>query len=266
MLDDLPAEATRSVLAGLDEYGERAPRLLGHGKPGQNDPMTAQPSNHGTGPGTIAPDGSAVDYYALLKARGEPELIHGAVPAGARILELGAGTGRVTRGLVELGHEVVAVDESAEMLQHIRGAITITSTIQDLALPEVFDVVLLMSYVLEISGDEARPALLRSCRRHVAGNGCVIIQRQPPEWYDTVTPGERVTADGHKVAVTDIRRPGPDLLGATMRYTVNDRTWTHTFLGRRLDDDFLEESLNAAGLTITGFLAHDRGWVRAEPV
>jgi SAM-dependent methyltransferase len=53
---------------------------------------------------------------------GEPEVVHAAIPAGASILELGAGAGRVTRRLVELGHPVVAVDESPEMLARIREA------------------------------------------------------------------------------------------------------------------------------------------------
>ncbi|WP_220182865.1 class I SAM-dependent methyltransferase [Sphaerisporangium album] len=83
--------------------------------------MTSQPLYHGTGPGAITPDGCAVDYYATLKPRGEPERIHAAIPEGASILELGAGAGRITHSLLALGHEVVAVDESAEMLAHIRG-------------------------------------------------------------------------------------------------------------------------------------------------
>jgi len=56
---------------------------------------------------------------------GEPEIVHAAVPPGASILELGAGAGRVTHPLVALGHPVVAVDESAEMLARIRGAETV---------------------------------------------------------------------------------------------------------------------------------------------
>lgn len=227
--------------------------------------MTKEPPYHGTGPGSIAPDGSAVDLYAMLKPDGEPELIHGAVPAGARILELGAGAGRVTHELLALGHEVVAVDDSAEMLRHIKGARTVVSPIQDLALPEVFDVVLLMSYVIDVADDELRAAFLRSCRRHVAEDGCVILQRQPPEWYDTVAPSVRVNDQGLRIEMTDLQRPAPGLLGATMRYTLGERTWTHYYLSQRLEDDFLEDALNAAGLTIAGFLSPDRRWVRAVP-
>jgi hypothetical protein len=47
----------------------------------------------GAGPGVIAPDGCAVELYALLPSMGEPEIVHAAIPAGASILELGAGAG-----------------------------------------------------------------------------------------------------------------------------------------------------------------------------
>ncbi|HET9557668.1 MAG TPA: class I SAM-dependent methyltransferase, partial [Actinomycetota bacterium] len=74
------------------------------------------------GPGAITPDGCSVELYALLPPMGEPEVVHAAVPPGTSILELGAGAGRMTHRLVELGHPVVAVDESGEMLARVRGA------------------------------------------------------------------------------------------------------------------------------------------------
>jgi SAM-dependent methyltransferase len=228
--------------------------------------MTPRRLYHGTGPGPITPDGCSVDYYTTLTPRGEPELIHASIPAGASILELGAGVGRITHRLLELGHEVVAVDESPEMLAHIRGAETVCSPIQTLALPRTFDLVLLMSFVIETADDDLRAAFLRTCSAHVSADGCVILQRQPPEWYDTVQPFERDADPGHTVSMTRVSRPAPDLLDATMEYTIGERRWTQTFLSHRLDDDYLEHSLNQVGLTISGFLNDDRGWVRATPL
>ncbi|WP_205826421.1 class I SAM-dependent methyltransferase [Microbispora catharanthi] len=218
----------------------------------------------GTGPGPITPDGCAVDYYATLTPAGEPEIVHAAIPEGAAILELGAGVGRITHALLALGHEVVAVDESPEMLARIHGAETVLSRIQDLSLPRMFDVVLLMSYVIDTADDDLCRAFLRTCRRHVAPDGCVILQRQPPEWYDTVGPWER-RGDGRVSRMTDVSRPEPDLLEATMEYVVGDRRWTHTFVSRRRTDDRFEELLREAGLTMEGFPGGDRGWVRAVP-
>lgn len=43
--------------------------------------------------------------------------------AGARVLDVGAGTGKLTRGLVSLGLEVVAVEPGAPMLAQLRAAV-----------------------------------------------------------------------------------------------------------------------------------------------
>ena len=120
-----------------------------------------------------------------LSPSGEPERIHAAIPAGASILELGAGTGRITHSLLALGHDVVAVDQSAEMLEHIHGADTVCSPIETLALERTFDLVLLMSFVIDVADDGLRASFLQTCRRHVSADGWVILQRKPPEWYDT---------------------------------------------------------------------------------
>lgn len=88
----------------------------------------------GTGPGAITPDGSPVEFYTLLPPGEEAEIIGGAVPAGGSILELGSGVGRVTHPLVAAGFQVVAVDESAEMLTHVRGAQTVHGRAQEPAL------------------------------------------------------------------------------------------------------------------------------------
>src|SRR2546423_5465556 len=42
---------------------------------------------------------------------------------GARALDVGAGTGKLTRGLVALGFEVVAVEPGAPMLEQLRAAL-----------------------------------------------------------------------------------------------------------------------------------------------
>ncbi|WP_177246337.1 methyltransferase domain-containing protein [Actinacidiphila alni] len=72
--------------------------------------------HQGTGPGEFTPDGCAVELYGRLPVGTEPDVIAAAVPAGARILELGSGAGRVTHPLIARGFDVTAVDESAAML------------------------------------------------------------------------------------------------------------------------------------------------------
>jgi SAM-dependent methyltransferase len=192
----------------------------------------------GTGPGTITPDGCAVEFYALLEPTGEPEIVHAAVPAGASILELGAGAGRVTHRLVALGHPVVAVDESAEMLAHIRGVNT-----DDRDLPGRW---------------------LQACSRHLRDDGCLLVQRHPPGWFDEAAEGERVT-EGIVFRLRDLRRLGPGLLEATAEYQVGERVWTQTFTAERLDDEALAAALAQAGLAVDAYLTGDGSWVRAVP-
>src|SRR3954463_3338539 len=69
-----------------------------------------------------APDGSPVGLYARLPELGEGEVVAAVLPGGVSLLELGCGAGRITRQLVRLGYRVTAVDESREMLAHVRDA------------------------------------------------------------------------------------------------------------------------------------------------
>ena len=256
-------------------------------------------TERGSGPGPITPDGSAVELYALLPPMGEPEVVHAAIPAGASILELGAGAGRVTRRLVELGHPVVAVDESPEMLARVRAAAaghpakappadtppaetppartppasagtaragveTVQARIQDLDLGRRFDAVLLASFLVNTADDELRGRFLAACGAHVADGGCVLVQRHPPGWFDEATEGER-TGGGVIFRLRDLGRPGPGLLAATAEYQVGERVWTHTFTARRLDDGELAAALAEAGLAVDAYLTGDGSWVRAVP-
>ena len=225
--------------------------------------VTEVPHSYGTGPGVITPDGCAVDFYAMMPAFGEQDIVHEAVRAGSSILELGCGTGRVTHPLIALGHPVVAVDESPEMLAHVRGAETVCATIQGLSLGRRFGAVLLASHLIN-APDGTRGAFLAACRRHVDDDGCVIVQQHPPEWFSDATETE-YTRDGVIYRLRDVSRPAPDLLTATVEYVVGDRCWTQTFTTTRLDQAALDASLGAAGLRLDRYLTEDRSWFRAVP-
>jgi SAM-dependent methyltransferase len=219
----------------------------------------------GTGPGVITPDGCAVDLYTLLPPMGEPGVVHAALPAGASILELGAGAGRVTHPLVALGHPVVAVDEAPEMLARVRGAETVRARIQDLRLRRRFDAVLLGSFLVNVADHGLRRRFLEACRVHVDDGGCVLVQRHPPSWFDQAAEGAR-TLDGITFRLRDLRRPGPGLLAATVEYQVGDRRWTQSFTAERLDQAALAAALAEAGLAVDAYLTGDGSWVRAVPV
>lgn len=227
-------------------------------------------SSAGTGPGAITPDGCAVDFYAMVPARDEPAIIDAAAPPNASILELGCGAGRVTHPLLALGHAVVGVDESPEMLAHVRGARTVLARIDGLDLSMRFDVVVLTSHLVNVPDDDLLAAFLATCARHVRGTGCVVIQRHPVSWFDTLAPSRRSRpVDGGEsitFVLDGISRPASDLVAATAEYLVGDRHWTQTFVARRVDDARLRSALAAVGLRLDDtYLTDDGGWVRAWP-
>ncbi|MDQ2838595.1 MAG: class I SAM-dependent methyltransferase [Actinomycetota bacterium] len=218
----------------------------------------------GSGPGPITPDGCAVELYSRLPAHGEPAIVGGAVPAGCTILELGAGTGRITRPLLELGYRVTAVDESQEMLDRIHGAETVLESIENLELNRTFDAVLMMSYLVATADPVQRRAWLSTCRRHVRADGLVLLQRHSPRWFDTATPYER--AEGTiSMRLSGIERPADGLLTATMQYTSGDDQWSHTYTHDRWDAEVMHHDLEACGLRFDSFITPDEGWLIVRP-
>ncbi|WP_460109061.1 class I SAM-dependent methyltransferase [Streptomyces sp. YKOK-J1] len=219
----------------------------------------------GTGPGAITPDGCAVELYTRLPVGGEPDVIANAVPAGAHILELGSGVGRVTHALLERGFTVTAVDESAEMLTRVRGARTICGPIEKLDLHEKFDVVMLASFLVHAGDIEVRRGLLRTCVRHVAEDGCVLIQREGED-YHTDVPRERVDPSGFTVRIASDEPVGDGVRSVRAEYVFPDAVWTQTFRSRPLTKEQFEQALAEAGLEVDTYLTEDLTWVRAVPV
>jgi SAM-dependent methyltransferase len=218
----------------------------------------------GTGPGAITPDGCAVELYARLPAGAEPDIVASAAPAGARVLELGSGVGRLTHPLRERGFTVTAVDESAEMLERVRGARTICGPIEDLDLGETFDVVLLASFLVHTADAELRRGLLRACARHVAKDGCVLIQREGED-YHTRVPRERADPGGFTVRIASSEPIGDGVHEVRAEYEFPDALWTQTFRARPMTREEFEAALAEAGLSVDRYLTEDRIWVRAVP-
>lgn len=216
----------------------------------------------GTGPGAITPDGCAVELYSRLPVNNEPDIIAAAVPAGAHILELGCGVGRMTHPLMERGFTVTAVDESIEMLERVRGARTICSPIEDLDLGETFDVVMLASFLVHAGDIEVRRGLLRTCARHVAEGGSVLIQREGED-YHTNLPRERVDPSGFTIRMVSAEPVGDGVNSVVAEYVFPDAVWTQTFLARPLTKEQFEAALAEAGLEVAEYLTPDRVWVRA---
>ena len=223
-----------------------------------------RPGYAGTGPGEFTPDGCSVDLYRRLPVRDEPQIIAAAAPPPGTLLELGCGTGRVTKGLAELGYEVTAVDESAAMLGFVTGAFTVQSAIESLALGRVFDVVFLSSFLVHAPDILVRQRMLMTCRRHVENDGTVIIQREGAGWH-TKIPRQNPIADGHS-RVTASDDVGDGVREVHVEYDFPDAHWTQTFRSRPLTVPQFETALRDAGLFVERYLTPDETWVAASPI
>ncbi len=209
----------------------------------------------------IAPDGSPVLLYSRLPALGEPELIHEAVPAGAEILELGAGAGRITHELLALGHEVVAVDNSSAMLAFIRGAETVLADLETLDLERRFPVVVLASNFINDPDAATRRAYLASCARHVLPNGQVLLQGFPRDWIPDTDWSEHGDV---RIRLKRFAQDG-DLVSGEMEYLVDGVELHHVFESKLLSEEELERDLRAVGLRRSRVLDDRAAWTEAVP-
>ena len=219
----------------------------------------------GSGPGAITNDGCAVEFYALMPTLGEPEIVHAAVPAGASILELGCGTGRILRPLAALGHPVTGVDDSPEMLARSPDLATVCSPIQSLRLDRAFDAVVLASNMVNAERGTRRE-FLATVRHHLRADGIAVFQQSPPGWFETFTGDEPVRdgPGGIRLIVRSARWE-PPRLRAEVEYQVAGTVWTHAWTCYRISDDELASDLAAADLRFGHWLSEDRAWFSARP-
>ncbi len=210
----------------------------------------------------MAPDGSPVQVYRSLPAGGEAEIVHGAIPERANILELGCGTGRTTHRLIEMGHEVTAVDESPEMLAHVQAVETLLTKIEDLRLDRVFDCVLLGSHLINTDREQRR-AFLRCCRRHVSASGCVLIERYDPDFNWEGHEGF-VSRIGNVTTTLRHVRLRNQRLQAVIEYRVGDKLWLQPFSAVLLGDEEIDRDLETGGLERDRWLDERRSWLLAR--
>lgn len=206
----------------------------------------------------VSDDGSPVEVYLRLPETGEADLVASVVPPGSTVLELGSGAGRVTNELVSRGYAVTAVDDSPQMLEHVRASETVCAKIESLDLERRFDCVLLGSHFVN---DPGRARLLATCARHVDAAGIVLIEAYPPglDW----TAGRQTRLGDVVVTLVEAEQTG-DLVRAAVEYAVDGRTWLQRFEAELLDEEELRAALSAAGLRFDRWLSAERGWFVAQ--
>jgi SAM-dependent methyltransferase len=175
-----------------------------------------------------------------------------------RVLDLGAGTGRIADPLSLAGHAVVAVDESTEMAACVEHARVVVSRIEELDLGERFDAVLLLSHLIN-SLPEQRSALLATATRHLAEDGIVVAQRHDPS--RALTSGSARLGDV-VLTLDDIDDSNWPVVSAVTSYTLDRDTWRQAWTAEILDDARTRASLDRADLVL---VSADGPWVVAAP-
>ena len=157
---------------------------------------------------------------------------------------------------------MTAVDNSAEMVAHVRGAETVLGDIESLDLGRTFAVVVLASNFLNAPEQAELDAVLAACARHVEPGGQVLLERMPPDWEPN--EGTR-TVGGVEMALSGVVREG-ELVSAVMEYRANGERWTHAFRAKLISDDEVDVALARAGLERVRWLDERRAWLEARPV
>jgi SAM-dependent methyltransferase len=115
---------------------------------------------------------------------GEARLVDAMRPRGARVLDAGSGTGRISGHLSEAGHEVVGVDGDPVLVAAAQrehpGPQFLVGDLAELDLPaagilEPFDVVVCAGNVMTFLAESTRVEVLRRMRAHVAADGRAVI-------------------------------------------------------------------------------------------
>jgi SAM-dependent methyltransferase len=183
-----------------------------------------------------------------------------------RILELGAGTGRLTSGFLAAGYEVTAVDHDAAMLSSLRARVghQVEAVQADVAAlphgPPVGLVVMPASLLNELPDEQARAATIAGAARRCRPDGLVVMQVLSPWWLVRLAPcssGRLHPADGGPAVDVVIEAGAFDAWTArrqaTLSYTFHDGTVVRDELDAAvITPTELLGALTDAGLELVG--------------
>jgi ubiquinone/menaquinone biosynthesis C-methylase UbiE len=202
-----------------------------------------------------------------------------------RVLEIGAGSGRITAALATLTREVVALDISPDMLRLARKRLSthenvrlLQADMRSLALGETFDLIVAADDPFShLTSQADRLAALRAITRHLSADGRFVLDAlwQSPVEEHTATEGEgrvsdRVVAQGEpRLRIHEQWRchPRSHTGSAAYEYYVDDHLAAKaSFKARYWTADELESLFTETGLHITrrwGSYQHTR-WNRQQ--
>lgn len=219
--------------------------------------------------------GAGTDFYERLVGSDAAEIrevLALAREAAGPILDVAAGSGRLTIPLVRSGRSVTALDLSDDMLSHLRRALPdhprldcVVADMRDFTLRRQYDLVVLGATSITLLDEEGRALLYASVRRHLAPGGVFAFSvaggaaaesltvpreqeiRVPgPEGDETYLFSQQMEEDGTARLVNWVRRAdivaGEDVCVLTSRL----RVLSHELLARELvDSGFAEPTVSA---------------------
>lgn len=217
----------------------------------------------GSGPGTQTDDGCSVDLYRRLPYLGELEDISGVLKGPSAALELGCGTGKLAKRLIELGFIVTGVDDSTEILACLPDEVEgICSSIESLNLTRRWPIILLASHLINHPNSDIRKSIVEAAYRHLSSQGSFYIQRHAPKWLASVVPGKLGEFNDVAIYAEDVSREWP-LVTMTIRYEAYGGVWRQHFTAEALSDDHIESLLYEVGFHNVRWHGVQRLWAEA---
>ena len=143
---------------------------------------------------------------------GEARFVDALAPRGARVLDAGAGTGRVGAELVRRGHWVTAVDLDPVLLDAARqhpGLDVVRADLAALDLGVVFDVVVAAGNVLVFAEPGSERTVLARLAAHLVPGGALVTGFATDRAYTVAAFDDDCAAVGlvreHRFATWDLR-------------------------------------------------------------
>ena len=174
---------------------------------------------------------------------------------GAATLRGTAGAGRVLASLRDLDLRFRTVIQA--VLDPDLGA----AEVDRLDAGRLFVVVILGSHLVNAPDESLRRAFLRAARRHLVGDGDVLVEHHPIDWAETAAA--TAPTPGAEVGMVNVRRD-PPFVSAVSVYDVGGREARQPFTARVLSEAELEAELRAAGLRIRRRFSPT--WLLAGPI
>jgi SAM-dependent methyltransferase len=197
-----------------------------------------------------APESLSAAYYALVTAAdtrlaGDLEIYAGLAPPGGSILELGAGSGRLTFALAERGFSIVGVDVAKPMLAQAQARLPATGVelklgdMTALDLKRTFDLVICPYFTLaHVPTGAAWRNTFATAARHLEAGGLAAFHLPVAEIMALPGPADP------KLPVMDEPLPG----GGRLQLFVRKRRWRED-IGRLVQTIGYVE-LDAAGKAV----------------